>query len=318
MLNSKTGLKFQDLTTGLERNFSCSFLINLDYDLMNLIMPDRNFIDVARDVLIGHTKRIFHQINSRSRRSITQFCFGSTHLQLNPNSRRLDRMDPDTWKKDGIASAWSGWRGLRKSCCKVCCSDLQCGGCRECLCRQGPTRGQYDGLVVLTCLTRQSMPRTNLDKMDQEDLAVALEHSLTVHIMQADSDLGRTVVHTGRDRFTPEQQSKKHPAYCVYVAYRLDRFTDELASQVGSFTDTSDTEEDEEGYDEDTIEVMEELEDKELVSRLAALEEENQSLREIVAKLETNRGWLEARVEAMENTITATNLASGELKKSDK
>ena len=46
--------------------------------------------------------------------------------------------------------------------------------------------------------------------------------------------------------------------------------------------------------------------------------QENQSLREIVAKLETNRGWLEARVEAMENTITATNLASGELKKSDK
>ena len=65
MLNSKTGLEFQDLATGLERNFSCSFLINLDNDLMNLIMPDRNFIDVARDVLIGHTKRIFHQINSR-------------------------------------------------------------------------------------------------------------------------------------------------------------------------------------------------------------------------------------------------------------
>ena len=109
--------------------------------------------------------------------------------------------------------------------------------------------------------------------MSSEDLAVALEHSLTVHIMQADTDLGRTVVHTGRDRFTPEQQSKKHPAYCVYVAYRLDRSTDRLASQAGSLTDTSDTEEDEEGYDEDTIEVMEELEDKELVSRLAALEE---------------------------------------------
>ncbi len=48
-----------------------------------------------------------------------QFCFGSTFVQLNPNYRKFDRMDPMTWKKEGIASHWTGVRGYRKKCCKV-------------------------------------------------------------------------------------------------------------------------------------------------------------------------------------------------------
>ena len=44
---------------------------------------------------------------------IFQFCFGSTYVQLNPNFRKFDRMDPMTWKKEGIASKWTGARGYR-------------------------------------------------------------------------------------------------------------------------------------------------------------------------------------------------------------
>ena len=188
-------------------------------------------------------------------------------------------MDPVTWKKEGISSVWSGARGLRKSCCKVCCSDTQCGGCRECLCRQGPVRGLYDGLVILTCLTRQSVPRDCLAKIDHEELAVALEHSLTVHCMQADSGLGGTVVHTGRDKFIPEHnyklgKPKKHAAYCLYLAYRLDSFTELVDSRASSFTHGSGIEEDDADIeDEDTVQVMEELEDKQLITRLASLEQ---------------------------------------------
>ena len=168
---------------------------------------------------------------------------------------------------------------MRKSCCKVCCSDTQCGGCRECLCRQGPVRGHYDGLVVLTCLTKQTVPRGSLLKIDHEDLAVALEHALTVHCMQEDSDLGRLVVHTGRDKFLPEHNHKlgkemKHVAYCVYLAYRLDSSRDSTGSRESSFTHGSWIEEDEDDIeDEDTMQVIEELEDKELVTRLATLEQ---------------------------------------------
>ena len=34
-------------------------------------------------------------------------------------ARRLERMEPLTWRKEGITNHWAGPRGLRKSCCKV-------------------------------------------------------------------------------------------------------------------------------------------------------------------------------------------------------
>ena len=142
---------------------------------------------------------------NRSGRGIDQFCFGSTYLQLNPNYRRLERMDPLTWKKEGISSVRSGARGLRKSCCKVCCPEKLCSGCNkmDCECKNGPIRGNYDGLVVLACVTKDTAPRSGpIIKIDHEDLSLMLEYGLTVHFMQsADPSLSKTVVHTGRDIF---------------------------------------------------------------------------------------------------------------------
>ena len=65
-------------------------------------------------------------------------------------------------------------------------------------------------------------------KLDQEDLGVALEVQLTMAFMQQGGELGCRVVHTGRDKFLGELspklgKPKKHPAYCVYLAYRLER-----------------------------------------------------------------------------------------------
>ena len=77
-------------------------------------------------VLVAHTKRIFRFIHKNSNLPLDQFCFGSTHVQLNPVSPKLKRMDPSTWKKEGIANAWSGARSLKRSCCKNCCVDLEC------------------------------------------------------------------------------------------------------------------------------------------------------------------------------------------------
>ena len=133
-------------------------------------------------------------------------------------------------------------------------------------------------MVVLTCITKESGPRANPGKMDHEDLATALEHSLTIHFMQADTDLGRVVVHTGREKFLQEHnpklgKAKKHPAYCLYIAYRLDRLGEGTESSAASYTPRSMLEDELE--DEDTLEVMEELEDKQLVNRLALVEQVN-------------------------------------------
>ena len=72
MMNSstKSGLNFQDMARGGERNYSCSFLVNLDADLMGLSNPQGNFLDLARDVLVAHTERIIDQLSSRLAKGI--------------------------------------------------------------------------------------------------------------------------------------------------------------------------------------------------------------------------------------------------------
>ena len=106
-----------------------SYVVNLDPDLLTLCAGEsQSAFDLCLTGLIGHTNRVFRMVQGKSKRNINQFCFGSTFIQLNPNYRKFDRMDPMTWKKEGIASHWTGMRGLRKKCCKVCCDDTSCSG----------------------------------------------------------------------------------------------------------------------------------------------------------------------------------------------
>ena len=63
--NAKAGLDFQDLARGGERNYSCSFLVNLDCDLLSLCNLQGSFLDMARNVLVGHTNRVLEQITTR-------------------------------------------------------------------------------------------------------------------------------------------------------------------------------------------------------------------------------------------------------------
>ena len=60
-----TGLDFQDLARGGERNYCCSYLVNLDPDLMSLTNQSANLLDQARDALAAHTARIVEQIAQR-------------------------------------------------------------------------------------------------------------------------------------------------------------------------------------------------------------------------------------------------------------
>ena len=143
----------QDLFKSKDRNYSCSFLVNMDPSLMALISPGTNLVDSAKNVhsldvlnrvafrLTFFCKKIPNHITFSTGRKIAQFCFGSTKIQLNPTYQKLDRMDPKTWKKEGLSNHWSGTRGFKKSCCKVCCRDKLCVGCTACRCRHGTVRG---------------------------------------------------------------------------------------------------------------------------------------------------------------------------------
>ena len=87
---------------------------------------ESSVFELNTKALVAHTKRIFRFIHRKSNLSIEQFCFGSAYVQLNPVSQKLTRMDPSTWKKEGIADAWSGPRGLKRACCKNCCVEVDC------------------------------------------------------------------------------------------------------------------------------------------------------------------------------------------------
>ena len=95
---AKSGLDFQELARGGERNYSCSFLVNLDSDLLrwgfrieheqfgnlskelknktyllnaqlitmfSLAYPDRSFLDVSSSILVAHSTRILDQLSAR-------------------------------------------------------------------------------------------------------------------------------------------------------------------------------------------------------------------------------------------------------------
>ncbi|XP_040582450.1 uncharacterized protein [Lepeophtheirus salmonis] len=262
------GTDFYNLVKGAEKSYSCSYLINLDPDLLGLCADeDRNALDMARDALISHTNRIFSQVIEKSGRDLNQFCFGTTFLTLNSNYKKLDHMDPMTWKKEGITQHWSGKRGFRKACCKVCCTDKVCIGCtKDKGCYNAPIRGCYDGLVVLTAITKESLPnqytvippgasihdvrsrraRQELDKrLDQEDYAMTLEGLLTAHYQYGgEMDMANKAVTShrmsiilGEVEDMEKRKSKKYPAYAIYVAYRLEseKFRNNEMVGVGKF-----------------------------------------------------------------------------------
>ena len=86
-----------------------------------------------------------------------------------------------------------------------------------------PGAWHHDPLNPHSCHVRSMQ-----GKLDQEDLGVALEVQLTLAFMQLGGELGGRVVHTGREKFLGELspklgKPKKHPAYCIYLAYRLER-----------------------------------------------------------------------------------------------
>ena len=93
---AKSGLDFQELARGGERNYSCSFLVNLDSDLLrwdnlakeyqsnfskglnkklyfallvttmcSLAYPERSFLDVSGTILVAHSTRILDQLSAR-------------------------------------------------------------------------------------------------------------------------------------------------------------------------------------------------------------------------------------------------------------
>ena len=64
-LYSRNGVDLTELSRGQVRNYSCSDTISLDPDLMRLLEPDRNILDLSRDVIAAHARNVLNEIQIR-------------------------------------------------------------------------------------------------------------------------------------------------------------------------------------------------------------------------------------------------------------
>ena len=64
-LYSRNGVDLTELSRGRVRNYSCSNTIAMDPDLMRLLEPDRNILDLCRDVIATHAKNVLNEIQIR-------------------------------------------------------------------------------------------------------------------------------------------------------------------------------------------------------------------------------------------------------------
>ena len=64
-LYSRNGVDWTELSRGRVRNYSCSNTIAMDQDLMRLLEPDRNILDLCRDVVATHARNVLNEIQTR-------------------------------------------------------------------------------------------------------------------------------------------------------------------------------------------------------------------------------------------------------------
>ena len=134
-------------------------------------------------------------------------------------------------------------------------------GCKKCSgCLNSPIRGNYDGMVILSVITKDILPfasvptyditnvnlRNKDQYMDHERFAVYLETALTSHFMFKEKELALKCVSTSKVAYAMEEaisakssidptmlgllgankdseKTKKFPGYVIYVGYRLRR-----------------------------------------------------------------------------------------------
>ena len=115
-----------------------------------------------------------------------------------------------------------------------------------------------------------------------------------------------------------KKRTKKAPAFCVYLAYRLKKVGDRrgnvatgtlLEILLGDEEQVGNEEEIEVNGGEDSREITENNNEtevqkgKNLLEWVAKYEQENKGFMEVLDRLEHQRKWLERRIEAVEHTI---------------
>lgn len=196
------GCMFEDLWRG-RKSYACDPCCLVD-------LRGENDISQAEKKLIDNVHKIFTELEIQRECSIVKFYIGKTFIRRRRKPggfQTFDPMDPSTWKKNGISSRWRTHR------------DTQYG---------------RDGLVVLTAITKQAVPKYTADitagverddnsnenrqtAARQEGYALTLEQKLIHHFRYASPDdrLHNETANEGK------RVERGAVAYAVYVAFKL-------------------------------------------------------------------------------------------------
>ena len=179
-------------------------------------------------------------------------------------------------------------------------------------------RGGYDGLVVLSCLTRASFPRPLLAQLSLAGLVADLVSSLSVLFLQDAGVRGLAAVHGEAAGGGDTAGGGGGGGHLLYLGYRL---TGARRPGLDTWQQQQEVEEEDTAEeDEDEAEVKQQLEAGGMKERLAALVlvscqmsamnltsniiyfllQENQKLTDKVLKMERGRQDLEDRVVSLE------------------
>ena len=178
-------------------------------------------------------------------------------------------------------------------------------------------RGGYDGLVVLSCLTRASFPRPLLAQLSLAGLVADLVSSLSVLFLQDAGVRGLAAVHG--EAAGGGDTAGGGGGHLLYLGYRL---TGARRPGLDTWQQQQEVEEEDTAEeDEDEAEVKQQLEAGGMKERVAALVlvrcqmsalnltsnniyfllQENQKLTDKVLKMERGRQDLEDRVVSLES-----------------
>ena len=179
------GVDYDTLCKGQVKNYS-----------FNLTDISKSSFEGAKQLLIKKALDTISNIHIQdvTDRRVQKFVVGKTYVQRRKvrggGYQDLDQQNYFTWKKKGIKNRWHFY------------SDQS-----------------FDGLIVLTCCTRDMLPEDSLaNNWNHQHYALALESGLIQHFafQQPDERLGNKSFDPGN------LQSKLSAGYVVYMAYKLN------------------------------------------------------------------------------------------------
>ena len=191
--STKGGMSFEQLCRGgLAPYYVC------DKECLVHDITDEDTLETAEKKLVEKIEKLFLEIQIQKDVRINKFYIGKTYIRKTENAKKLDKLNPNTWKKKGIRDRWDDHKA----------NDYG-----------------KDGMIVIAVITRLQVPQIEGGKtvVHQELYTLALEQRLLHHykITKPDARLeNKTFTSGGTD-------NEKSAGYALYVAFSCIENTDE-------------------------------------------------------------------------------------------